>query len=66
MMYYVKLLKKKEINHYRGSIKDVLDRFNGASAKFDVEYFITADGEDLFCEPELIDLALKQFEESKM
>ena len=59
-----KIAKQKGINFYRGSIKDKLDRWNGASAKFDIKYFITADGDDLFSDPELIDLAFKQFDES--
>lgn len=49
------------IFYYRGSIEDKLDRWNGACQKYNVEFFVTADGDDLLCEPELIDLAFKQY-----
>ncbi|MBF0466463.1 MAG: hypothetical protein HQK94_15420 [Nitrospirae bacterium] len=49
------------INYFRGSVKDKLDRWNGACDKFNVEFFVTSDGDDLFCEPELIDLAIEQY-----
>jgi len=53
------------IEYHRGSVKDKLMRWLGATEKFKVNFFITADGDDLFCEPELIDLAFKQYEKSR-
>ena len=53
---------KQGISFFRGSEQDKLERWKGACDKYDVEFFVTADGDDLFCEPELIDLAFKQFE----
>ncbi|MCX5706020.1 MAG: hypothetical protein NTZ92_08210 [Candidatus Omnitrophica bacterium] len=55
------IAENKGIFYYRGSIEDKLDRWNGACQKFDVEFFVTADGDDLLCEPELIDLAFNQY-----
>lgn len=52
------------INYYRGSSKDKLERWNGACNKYQVNFFVTADGDDLFCDPELIDLAFKQYDKS--
>ena len=40
-------------------------RWLGACEKFNIDFFITADGDDLFCEPTLIDLALNQYITSK-
>ena len=60
-----KIAKKEEIECFRGSVLDKLERWRGAAEKFDVEFFVTADGDDLFCEPELIDLAFKQYEKKK-
>lgn len=44
----------------RGSIEDKLMRWNGAAEKYGVEFFVTADGDDLLCDPGLIDLAFEQ------
>jgi len=56
-----KIAKNEGIKFFRGSVKDKLARWLGAAEKFNVEFFVTADGDDLFCEPELIDLAFKQY-----
>ena len=58
------LAKKNNIDYFQGSETDKLDRWLKASKKFDIDYIVTADGDDLFCEPELIDLAFSQFEKS--
>ncbi len=52
---------REGISFFRGSEKDKLERWRGAAAKYHVAFFVTADGDDLFCEPELIDLAFKQY-----
>ena len=56
------IAKKENIECFRGSVKDKLERWRGAAEKFHVDFFVTADGDDLFCEPELIDLAFVQAE----
>lgn len=56
------IAKNNNINFFRGSTEDKLDRWNGACEKFNIDFFVTADGDDLFCDPELIDLAFKQYE----
>ena len=56
---------KEGIEYFRGSEKDKIDRWYQASKKFNVDYIVTADGDDLFCEPMLIDLAFKQLVEQK-
>jgi spore coat polysaccharide biosynthesis protein SpsF len=56
------IASKNGIIFFCGSENDKLERWLGAAKKFDVEFFVTADGDDLFCEPELIDLAFKQYE----
>ena len=55
------IAKSNNIKYYRGSIKDKLERWKGACEKYNVDFFITADGDDIFCEPELIDLAIDQY-----
>ncbi len=49
------------IRFYRGSEEDKLERWLGAAEQFDIDFFVNFDGDDPFCEPELIDLAIKQF-----
>jgi spore coat polysaccharide biosynthesis protein SpsF len=56
------IAKNNKIFCYRGSIEDKLNRWYCACKKYNVEFFVTADGDDLLCEPELIDLAFKQYE----
>jgi len=51
---------KNNIKYYKGSEKDKLERWNGACKEYNIDFFVTVDGDDLFCEPELIDLAIKQ------
>lgn len=45
---------------YRGSLEDKLERWNGAAKKYAVDYVVTFDGDDLFCDPELLDLGAEQ------
>tara|TARA_B100000519_G_scaffold11119_1_gene8539 strand:- start:7595 stop:8353 length:759 start_codon:yes stop_codon:yes gene_type:complete len=56
------IAKKNGIKYFTGSLKDKLDRWLKAALKYDVHYFVNVDGDDLFCEPELIDLAFRQHE----
>ena len=56
------IASRNGIKYFRGSIEDKLKRWLNAAEKFNVEYIITADGDDLFCEPKLIDMAFNQFD----
>jgi spore coat polysaccharide biosynthesis protein SpsF len=56
------IAKNADVAVFRGSELDKLSRWLGAARQFGVDYFVTADGDDLFCEPLLNDLALTQFE----
>ncbi len=49
------------VDVFRGSEMDKLARWLGAARRYGVDYFVTADGDDLFCEPALNDHALEQF-----
>ncbi len=55
---------RNEIDYFRGSVEDKLQRWKGASERFNIDYIVTADGDDLFCEPKLFDFAFDQFEKS--
>ena len=49
------IAEKNNIKYYRGSVEDKLERWKGAVDQYNVDFFVTADGDDLFCDPELID-----------
>jgi spore coat polysaccharide biosynthesis protein SpsF (cytidylyltransferase family) len=59
-----RIAKRQGIDYFRGPVEDKLMRWQDAAKKFKVEFFVTADGDDLFCEPELIDLAFAQYKRS--
>ena len=60
-----KIAAQQRIEYFRGSVEDKLMRWLGAAEQFKVDFFVTTDGDDLFSEPELIDLAFKQYEKSR-
>ena len=60
----VEIAINNNINYFRGSVEDKLQRWSGAASKFSIDYIVTADGDDLFCEPKLIDCAFEQFEKN--
>lgn len=56
----VHIAEKCKVQHYRGSLDDKLDRWLGAAKKFDIGCFVTMDGDDLLCEPELMVIGVEQ------
>ena len=58
----IEIAKNNEINYFRGALKDKLKRWLDAAHKFGIDYFITMDGDDLFCDPELMELGANQME----
>jgi len=54
------IAKRNGIKCFRGSLSDKLVRWLGAADKYGIDYIVTVDGDDLFCDPELIDLAIAQ------
>lgn len=49
-----RILKKYKINVFRGSNKDILDRLNMAAEKYNAKRFVVVEGDDFFCDLELI------------
>ncbi|MBP7552166.1 MAG: hypothetical protein KA885_01975 [Spirochaetes bacterium] len=58
----IDISKNVKIFNFRGSLEDKLDRWLGAAKKYNIDYFATFDGDDLLCDPYLIDLGLTQIE----
>ena len=57
-----KLLSRKKIDFFRGSEKDILDRFYSTSKKFETDFIINVDGDDIYTDPTYIDKMAQHFE----
>lgn len=60
-----RLALKSGAKVFRGSLEDKLARWKGAADKYGVDYIVTFDGDDLFCEPELLDLGAEQIQSGR-
>lgn len=60
-----KIAADNDIQFFQGSVNDKLERWNSAASCFGIDFFITADGDDLFCSHELFDLAFMQYSTNK-
>jgi spore coat polysaccharide biosynthesis protein SpsF len=54
------IAEKYDVNYFRGNFEDKLERWLAATRKFNIDYFVTMDGDDLFCDPELIEFSIEQ------
>jgi spore coat polysaccharide biosynthesis protein SpsF len=61
----VKIAKKNQIDTFRGDTLDKLKRWKNAAEKFNIDFFITVDGDDPLFDPQLIDRAFKQYLKNK-
>ena len=59
------IAEKCGVSVYRGSLEDKLERWNGAARQYNVDYIVTFDGDDLFCDPYLLDKGAEQIRENK-
>lgn len=58
----VGIAERLGIKYFRGSLEDKLSRWLGAAKKHDIDFFATMDGDDLLCDPELLELSVRQME----
>lgn len=58
----IEIASTNKIDFFRGSETDKLARWHGACEHYNTDFFVTADGDDPFCEPSIIDLAFNQYE----
>lgn len=61
----VNIAKKKNINYFTGSEKNVLERVYKAAKKFDAEIIVQVSGDSPLTDPELIDRWIKIFIKNK-
>ena len=59
------LAQRLDVGVFRGSLEDKLERWNGAAKQYDIDYIVTFDGDDLFCEPVLLDMGADQIRAGK-
>ena len=60
----VSILKKNNVDVFRGDEQDVLDRLYNAAKKFQVKEFLVVEGDDVFCEPIFIKETYKKLKGS--
>ena len=61
----VDFLKEKHLKFFRGSEKDILQRFLDAAATFGTDYIINVDGDDIFTDPKTVDSIVENYSKSK-
>lgn len=61
----VQFLKNDNVEVFRGDNKDILNRLYVAAKKYRVNQFVVVEGDDVFCEPLLIDKTCKKLSENK-
>ena len=61
----VDFLKEKNLKFFRGSEKDILQRFLDAAATFGTDYIINVDGDDIFTDPKTVDSIVENYSKSK-
>lgn len=60
----VSLAQECGVLHYRGSLDDKLGRWLGAARKYEIDCFVTMDGDDLLSDPELMAMGIEQLKAS--
>ena len=58
----IRIAKALQIDYFRGSTEDKLMRWKGAVDQFGVDFFVTFDGDDLFCDSTFANLAFQQYQ----
>lgn len=57
----VDLAQKCGVQHFRGSEKDILKRHLDAATNFGIDFMANVDGDDIFCDPELVDRTVEAY-----
>jgi spore coat polysaccharide biosynthesis protein SpsF len=60
------IAQREGIQFFRGSVNDKLERWHGAATAYGIDFFVTADGDDLLCGYELIDAALEMAQDDSI
>ena len=60
----VEVARRNGIEAFRGSPEDKLDRYLQAARKYGIDFIVNVDGDDIFCDPELIDKTIEHFKKT--
>lgn len=60
----VDVARRNGIEAFRGSPEDKLDRYLQAARKYGIDFIVNVDGDDILCDPELIDRAIEHFKKT--
>ena len=61
---FEKIAKNNGVECFRGNEHDILKRFLDAAIKFKVDFIVNVDGDDVFCDPELMDKTVQCYLET--
>ncbi len=61
----VDVARRNGIEAFRGDPEDKLDRYLQAARKYGLDFIVNIDGDDIICDPELIDRTIEHFEKTK-
>jgi spore coat polysaccharide biosynthesis protein SpsF len=61
---FQKIARKNGVECFRGNEHDILKRFLDAAIKFKVDFIVNVDGDDVFCDPELMDKTVQCYLET--
>lgn len=57
----VEAAKRNGIEWFQGSSEDILERLYGAAQKFQVDFIVNVEGDDVFCDPTLADRTVDHY-----
>jgi spore coat polysaccharide biosynthesis protein SpsF len=60
----IDFLISKNFSYFRGSDKDILERFLNAAAQFHTDFIIAVDGDDIYSDPQIIPKIIDVFEKT--
>jgi len=61
----VEIAKRNGIKAFRGNPEDKLDRYLQAARKHRVDFIVNVDGDDILCDPDLIDKTIEHFKRTQ-
>lgn len=62
----INFLKKENVDYFRGSDKDILQRFLDAARKFNTDLIIDVEGDKIYTDPMYIDKIIQQMQQSNI
>ena len=57
----VNYLSNEKILFFRGNEHDILDRYLNAAKKFDTDFIVNVEGDDIYTDPQCVDIISKEF-----